>query len=107
MLYGHRLMLIPPPRGQSPSPGLPEIVQALLRGALKIGLVAVVIVGLFIAWWIALLAVGGLIAYAGVTRLLGRHKAPPPEEGTPVTLEGEYHVEPEALVRDDEKRRRP
>jgi hypothetical protein len=73
-----------------------------LAAAVKIGVVAVAIVLVFIAWWIAVLAVGGVLAYLGVRRLLGKGRAPLRQKQADV-IEGEYRVEPEALP----DRRRP
>jgi membrane protein implicated in regulation of membrane protease activity len=49
----------------------------------------VALIGLFVAWWIAVFAVLGLVVYVLLRRFLGRPATP---QGA-VVIEGEYEVE--------------
>ena len=49
----------------------------------------VALIGLFVAWWIAVFAALGLVAYVLVRRVIGRPATP---QGA-VVIEGEYEVE--------------
>lgn len=69
---------------------------ALLRGLLRFAVVGVLvvvgIVGIFVAWWLVILAVLALSGYFALRRFFGAKPAGP--EGA-VVIEGEYEVERE------------
>jgi hypothetical protein len=80
--------------------GLSQALKRLIVTAAGVGIAAGVLILVFIAWWIAALGVAGLLAFAGVRRLLGHRRSPAPDrrDGTgPAVIEGEYREEPEAL----------
>lgn len=71
-------------------------LQGLLRFAVVGALVVAGIVGFFVAWWLALIAVLALSAYVGIRRFFGAKPIfPPPPAGNAgtVIIEGEYEVE--------------
>ena len=51
----------------------------------------VALIGLFVAWWIAVFAALGLVVYLLVRRFIGRPATP----DSAVVIEGEYEVERE------------
>lgn len=67
------------------------MLKSLLKLLVFATFVIVALIGLFVAWWIAVFAVLGLAAYMLVRRFLGRPVTP---QGA-VVLEGEYEVERE------------
>ena len=74
---------------------------ALLRGLLRfavVGMLVIVgIVGIFVAWWLVILAVLALSGYFALRRFFGVKppaSVPPGPEGA-VVIEGEYEVERE------------
>lgn len=73
----------------------------LLRGLLRFAVVGVLvivgIVGIFVAWWLVILAVLALSGYFALRRFFGAKTpagVPPGPEGA-VVIEGEYEVERE------------
>ena len=65
------------------------LIFTLLRFLLLGVLAVAAIVGLFVAWWLAVFGLLGLAAYVAVRRLIGP-KQPPAGS---VVVEGEYVVE--------------
>ena len=78
----------------TPSPG--GVLQGLLKAAFGLTILVIVLFAMFLAWWIALLAAGTWLLYAGLRRLLGggRKPAQGASAGAGATIiEGEYRVE--------------
>ena len=71
--------------------------NAMLKSAAQLAVIALftvaAVIGLFIAWWIAVFAVLGLAAYVLVRRVFGK----PAAQGGAVVIDGEYrvHAEPD------------
>lgn len=75
------------------------MLRSLLQAVVFIAVASAVVVGLFIAWWIAVCAVLGLAAYLGLRRFLaGKGLVHDAGRGgnAPVVIEGQFEVEPEA-----------
>jgi hypothetical protein len=74
-------------------------LKAVLQRLLVVGVVALGIVVLFVAWWIAVTAVLALGLYVGVRRLFPRrarsYRTRTASSAGPMVIEGEYRVEPE------------
>jgi hypothetical protein len=84
---------------------MPEVLRRLLRAAAAIGITAVLLVLIFIAWWMAVMLAAGLLGYVGMRRLLRPRNAAVRRDEAPEVIEGEYRVEPEALPRPDRPER--
>ena len=76
-------------------------IAALFRGLLRFAaigvLLVIAIVGIFVAWWLVILAVLALSGYFAVRRFFGAGPpagVPPGPQGA-VIIEGEYEVERE------------
>ncbi|MFM9969629.1 MAG: hypothetical protein ACKVQK_14665 [Burkholderiales bacterium] len=68
-------------------------LKGLFKFAFAISILAVGLLALFVAWWIALAVVLIAIIYAGVHRLL-RGKRPTPATRAPANvIDGEFRVE--------------
>jgi len=68
-------------------------LNGLLKALLAVGIIAVALLALLVAWWIALLFIGTLLLVAGVRRLLGGARKNPPAPTSGATLDGEFRVE--------------
>ena len=68
-----------------------RVLHGLLKASLVIGVLAVALLALLLAWWIALLAVGTWLLVTGVHRLL--RGSQPAARAAAATIEGEYRVE--------------
>jgi membrane protein implicated in regulation of membrane protease activity len=68
---------------------LKSVLNLLVFAALAVAAV----LGLFIAWWIAVFAVLAFAAWLAVRRFFGARLGA--REGGPVVIEGEYEVQPE------------
>jgi hypothetical protein len=69
-----------------------EFFRSIPRVLLAVGLAALGLVALFVAWWIAVLLVLGLTLYVAVQRVLPRK---PGSGGAPPIIEGEFRIERE------------
>ncbi|MBI2959795.1 MAG: hypothetical protein HYY28_05735 [Betaproteobacteria bacterium] len=67
-------------------------LKAMAKFAVLACFVLAAVIGLFVAWWIAVFAVLGLLAYVAVRRFFGAR--PRASEGS-VVIEGEYSVHEE------------
>jgi hypothetical protein len=80
-----------------------EIVKALLRAAFFLGVFALALVGLVVAWWLVLIALAGISAYLAIKRWFAgprgrshgarQHPGAPPRDAGAVVIEGEYRIE--------------
>ena len=78
-------------------------LHGLVKAALVIGILLVALLTLLVAWWIATLAIGAWLLYAGARRLLrGSGKNSDPRAAASV-IEGEYRVEHNPNVELDPK----
>lgn len=101
-----------PRRTQCAPPGLKSslnfrfidpMLRSVLQTVLFVAAVIAIAVGLFIAWWIAVCAVLCFAAYIGVRRFLAAKGLVRPGDNSaaahgPVVIEGQYEVEPEAVI---------
>jgi EamA domain-containing membrane protein RarD len=69
-----------------------EILKSIPRVLLAVGLVALGLIALFVAWWIAVLLILGFALYVAVRRVLPRK---PASGGAPAIIEGEFRIERE------------
>ena len=92
---------------------LSQILKSLLRITLVTAIFVAIVIGLLVAWWIAVCVVLGVSGYLAVRRMLGArsparttqtmhsthttYRARPTPEGA-VIVEGEYRVEEESAV---------
>lgn len=70
-------------------------LHGLFKWAFAIGIVAVGLLALLVAWWIAVLVVLTWLIYAGARRLLRGKRTDVATTGAPTTIEGEFQVEHE------------
>ena len=70
-----------------------QVLGGILRTALAIGILAVFLLALFVAWWIALIAVAGWIIYSALRRMLGGNPVQPDSRVAGTIIEGEFQVE--------------
>lgn len=82
---------------------LSQLLKNLLRVTLVFAIFAAIVIGLFVAWWIAVCVVLGVSGYLAVRRFLGA--APAARSGRTthtkaetVIVEGEFRVEEETAV---------
>jgi len=68
------------------------MLKSLLNLIVFVLLAAAAVIGLFVAWWIAVFALLGIGAWLLVRRFLGKPLKPAGD----VVIEGEYEVEPES-----------
>ena len=79
------------------------MLNSLFKYLLIAAFAIVGLIGLFIAWWVALFAVLGVTAWFALRRLfpgLGRRAMPEGDErraASPVIIEGQFEVEPEEI----------
>ena len=66
-------------------------LPGLFKAALVIGILAVALLALLVAWWIALLFVGTWLLVRGARRLL--QGSQPAARAGATTIDGEYRVE--------------
>ena len=71
-----------------------EILRSIPRVLLAAGLVALGLIALFVAWWIAVILILGFTFTVAVWRMLPR-KPPPASGGAPEIIEGEFRIERE------------
>lgn len=67
-----------------------EFFKSIPRMLLAVGLVAVGLIALFVAWWIAVILILGFALYVAVRRMLK-----PAPGGAPAVIEGEFRIERE------------
>ena len=70
-----------------------RVLHGLFKAAFVIGILLVALLGLLVAWWLALLFAGAWLLVSSVRRLLRggvRHPAP---RAAATVIEGEYRVE--------------
>jgi len=67
------------------------MLKSLLNLIVFVLLAAAAVIGLFVAWWIAVFAVLGIGTWLLVRRFLGK----PVKPVGAVVIEGEYEIEPE------------
>ena len=81
-----------------------EIFKSVLRVLVTAGFTAAGLAALFVAWWIAVVAVLGFVLCAVVRRLLP-HKPQEAQRGAggPAVIEGEFRVEREEPPRVEER----
>ena len=81
-----------------------EIFKFVLRVLVAAGFIAALLFALFVAWWIAVVAVLGFVLYAAVRRLLPR-KAQAAQRGAggAAVIEGEFRIEREEPPRAGER----
>ncbi len=83
---------------------LSQLLKNLLRVTLVIAIFAAILIGLFVAWWIAVCLVLGVSGYMAVRRFLGAKPAARAgrtahtTKADTVVVEGEYRVEEETVV---------
>jgi len=75
-----------------------EILKSIPRVLLAVGLVALGLIALFVAWWIAVILVLGFVLYVAVRRVL---QSKPASGGAPAIIEGEFRIEREESPRRD------
>jgi len=69
-----------------------EILKSIPRVLLAVGLVALGLIALLVAWWIAVILILGFALYVAVRRVLPRK---PASGGAPAIIEGEFRIERE------------
>jgi len=69
-----------------------EILKSIPRVLAAAGLVALGLIALFVAWWIAVILILGFALYVAVRRILPRK---PASGGAPAIIEGEFRIERE------------
>ena len=74
------------------------MLRSLLNFVVFAALTVTILIGLFIAWWIAVCAVLGIAAWFWVMRLFGA-KPLAASAAAPVVIEGQFQVEPEVQER--------
>ncbi len=67
-----------------------ESFKSIPRVLLAVGLVALGLIALFVAWWIAVILILGFALYVAVRRMLK-----PASGGAPEIIEGEFRIERE------------
>lgn len=80
---------------------LSQLLKNLLRVTLVFAIFAAIVIGLFVAWWIAVCLVLGISGYLAVRRFLGAAPAARgghTQSAEAVVVEGEYRVEEDAAV---------
>ena len=80
-----------------------RVLQNLFKAAFVIGVLLVALLGLLVAWWVALLFAGAWVLFSSVRRLLhggGRNSAP---RAAATVIEGEYRVEHHPMAEHDPK----
>jgi hypothetical protein len=74
-----------------------SILKGLIKGTLVLGILAVIILAVLVAWWIALIAAGAWLLVSATSRMLGGKRDGSPMRSRPpanaAIIEGEYRVE--------------
>ncbi len=71
-------------------------LHGLFKWAFAIGIVAVGLLALLMAWWIAAIVVVSWLVYAGARRLLSGKRTGVATPGVAATIDGEFQVEHES-----------
>jgi len=69
-----------------------EIIRSIPRVLLGAGIIALGLIALFVAWWIAVILVLAFALWVAVRRMLPRKPGP---GGAPAIIEGEFRIERE------------
>ena len=75
-----------------------RVFTALLKIVLGLGMLALALFIMVLAWWTALLLIGGWLIFLATHRMRGGAKQSAPPAGKTI-IEGEYRVEPASQAR--------